>query len=262
MNKKSYICKMKNNADLKPLLIDLEADNTATGGKQVDNSTGQSERLSGEDNVFYDVYWIHLPEHTNAHKEGYVGITINFKERLKAHKKSKKINHFKNAVKKYGWDNLVKEILHYNLTLEAALYFEEKYRPEQNIGWNSQKGGVLGVEKEWYNIPENKLKHKINTSVATRKGISLKDTPSKRSLRAKENWEVNYKSYQNAFKGSRNSRAILNEEQVKCIKCELLNKGLKDLEIAKLYNVRKHVITWIRKGKNWKHVVCDSPDHK
>lgn len=53
---------MKNflNADLKPLLIDLEVCNNTTGGKQEQCSV-QPERLSEGDNM-YCVYYIHLPE--------------------------------------------------------------------------------------------------------------------------------------------------------------------------------------------------------
>lgn len=259
MKNNNYICRMNNNVDLKPLLIDLEANNIATGGKQ--ENFVQPERLSGEDNM-YIVYWIHLKEHTNIYSEGYVGITQNYKDRIKAHKKSKRNSHFNNAKFKYGWDNLIITIKYKNLTLKEALSLEENFRPFENIGWNSQKGGILGVEKEWYNLPENKLKHFINTSKATKIGISIKDSKEKRSLRAKNNWINNKESYKDSFKGSKNPRAILNEEKVKCIKCDLIPKGKTDKEISILYNVKPYVITWIRKLKNWKHIICDSPDHK
>ena len=249
-------------ADLKPPLIDLEVSNITTGGKQ-ENISVQPERLSEEDNM-YCIYWIHLPEQNDILKEGYVGYTSNFNKRLCTHLTGNKNrnNHFKNAIKKYNWDLLIKEIIHDNLSLKDALIIENYYRPIQNIGWNSQKGGVLGVEKEWYNIPENKEKHRKNTSEATKLGIALKDTKEKRSLRAKENWINNKESYENSFKGSNNPRAILNEEQVRCIKCELLKNNIKDKIIAELYCVKKYVIAQIRRGKNWKHIVCDSPDHK
>lgn len=53
---------MKNyqHADLKLPLIDLEADNNATGRKQ--DKTVQCERLSEGDNM-YCLYWIHLKEY-------------------------------------------------------------------------------------------------------------------------------------------------------------------------------------------------------
>ena len=246
-------------ADLKSSLIDLEVDNDTTGGKQ-DNMSVQPERLSERNNM-YCVYWVHLKGEKNLN-EGYIGITNNFENRLKTHLRNKRNTHFKNAINKYGWSNLIKEIIHFDLRLEEALFFEEFYRPTQNIGWNSQKGGELGVEKEWYLIEKNKLKHSKNTSEATKKGILEKDTKEKRSLRAKENWKNNKESYKDLMLGSKNPKAILNEEQVKCIKCELLIQGIKDYKIAKLYNVKPYVINFIRKNKNWKHIICDSPDPK
>lgn len=247
-------------ADLKLPLIDLEADNTATGGKQ-DNTSVQPERLSEEDNM-YCVYWIHLPKQNDIYKEGYVGITSGFKRRMQAHLDNKKKYHFKNAINKYGWNNLEKDIIYSNLTLEKALKIEENFRPIQNIGWNSSKGGVLGVEKEWYSISENKEKHRENTSKATKKGISLKDTAKARSKRAKLNHIIHKDSYKDNVLGSKNPKAILDEEKVKCIKCELIPKGIKDRVIGEMYGVKDYVIAFIRKGKNWKHVVCDSPDHE
>lgn len=249
----------KHNADLKLPLIDLEADNTATGGKQ-EHSSVQPERLSEGDNK-YCIYWIHLKNEKSLNK-GYIGLSIDFQLRMKSHERNKKSNHFKNAIDKYGWDNLIKEIIHFDLILEEALLLEEYYRPVQNIGWNSQKGGELGVKKEWYLIEENKLKHSKNTSKANKKGIQEKDSKEKRSLRAVENRKNNLESYKNCNKGSKNSKAILNEEQVKCIKCELLTQGIRDYKIAKLYNVKPYVINFIRKNINWTHVVCDSPAHE
>ena len=246
------------NADVKPTLIDLEADNNATGGKQELVSSVQPERLNERDNM-YCLYWIHLKEHVSIN-EGYIGITLDFKKRMISHKKSKGKTHFKNAISKYGYDNLIKEILYESLTLEKALFLEDMYRPTQNIGWNSQKGGIIGVEKEWYLIEENKLKHSNNTSLATKKWISEKDSKEKRSLRAKKSWADNIKSYENISVGSKNPRALLNEIQVSCIKCRLLKDGIKDYKIAELYKVKPHVIHFIRTNRNWKHVICDSPD--
>lgn len=248
-------------ADVKSPLIDLEADNTATGGKQELIDSVQPERLSEENNV-YCVYWIYLIEHKDRFTEGYVGMTSNFKNRMKSHRKSKSKSHFNNAKNKYGWDNLNKVILHQNLSLEECLKLELYYRPNQNIGWNSQKGGIIGVEKEWYNISENKIKHSLNTSIATKKGIALKDTKEKRSKRAVE-CSIKYKDkYKKCFSGDKNPRALLKNKDVIVIKCELFQKGLNNKEISLLYNVKPYVINFIRREKNWKHIVCDSPDHK
>jgi predicted GIY-YIG superfamily endonuclease len=249
-----------NNADLKLPLIDLEADNTATGGKQEEYSV-QPERLSEGDDK-YCVYWIHTSNHTDKLSQGYVGITCNFKDRMKSHKKNKKKTILTDAIKSYGWNNLNKQILISNLSLKEALAIEEKYRPIQNLGWNLQKGGELGVEKEWYNIEENRIKHSVNTSKATKRGIKLKDTYEKRSLRAKISRINNINSYLDSNKGSKNPKAILNEEKVKIIKYKLIPEGLSNKEIAKMYDVKTYIIQFIRTGKTWKNVVCDSPAHE
>lgn len=252
------------NADLKLPLIDLEADNTATGGKQ-ELSSVQPERLSEGDNM-YCIYWIHLPEYTfdknDELTQGYIGLTSNFKERMKSHKKKKSLTHFTNAIKKYGWENLNKVIMYENLSFSTALYLEHVLRPKSNIGWNTQMGGVIGVEKEWYDIPENRKRHKINTSLATILGIAEKDTFEKRSERAKLSRLNNKESYKKVAVGCNNGRALLNDEQVKCIKFELIPSGIKNRVIADMYNVQIYVIQQIKTGRNWKHIVCDSPAHE
>lgn len=247
-------------ADLKFPLIDLEVGNTTTGGKQ-ESISMQPERLSEESNM-YNVYWIHLKSQNDIYLEGYVGITSNFVNRMSSHNRNKYKNHFKYAINKYGWNNLYKEIIHSNLTLIEALKFEELYRPVQNIGWNSQKGGIIGVEKEWYNIPENKLKHQINTSKATKIAIKEKDNYINRSNRAKNNWKNKPESYKKVSMGSNNPKAKLNEYIVYNIKFNLIPSGMSNKDIALLYKVEDYVIAFIRNNKTWKHVVCDSPAHK
>lgn len=237
--------------DLKSPLIDLEDCYKSTGRKQ--EKSVQRERLS-EENYMYSVYWIRLEKHTNSYTEGYIGITCNLKERLRAHKKNRKTTHFFYAINKYGWNNLIVEVLHDSLTVQEALSIEELLRPSQSIGWNSQKGGELGVESSWYNIDSNRQKHRRATSEATKNGISLKDSTEKRALRAKQNWISNKDSYKDMSKGSNNPRAILNEEQVKKIKYSLIPLGLTNLEIALLFSVKPYVISFIRIGKNWKHI--------
>jgi hypothetical protein len=181
---------------------------------------------------------------------------------MKSHKIIKNKYLINNAIKKYGFNNLIKEIIYKNLSLKEALNFEKKFRPLQNIGWNLQQGGNLGVEKEWYKIKKNKIKHSENTSKNTKLGILKNDSTLKRSNRAKLSRIKNKDSYKNINKGSKNSKAILNEKQVRQIKCILIPKGLKNIEIAKLFNVKPYVISFIKSNKNWKHVICDSPDYE
>jgi len=249
----------KKNADVKSPLIDLEVDNTTTGGKQEIISV-QPERLSEENN--YSVYWIHTKNHSDKLSQGYIGITCNFKERLRSHKRNKKKTKLTDAIKSYGWNNLQKEILHSNISLKKALDLERIYRIRPNIGWNIQKGGELKVDKSWYKIPENKKLHSKNTSIKTKEGIKKNDTKELRSNRGKRNRIKYSKSYRNITLGSNNGRALLNEQQVKQIKCKLIPSGMRLVDIAKKFKVKPYVISFIKSGKNWKHVVCDSPAHK
>jgi len=54
--------------------------------------------------------------------------------------------------------------------------------------------------------------------------------------------------------GSRNPKALLTEEQVKEIKYILIPSGKSNKEIASLFFVKPYVISFIRIGKNWKHI--------
>jgi predicted GIY-YIG superfamily endonuclease len=252
---------MNHNADLKPSLIDLEADNTATGSKQESTDSVQLERLSERDSV-YILYWIRLDNHTDPYTEGYIGITKDFKERMRSHKKSRNKYVINNAIQKHGWDNLHKDILHENLSLKEILDLEKQYRSEERIGWNLQRGGEFGVGSDWYKDVDNRLHHANATSIGTKQAIRMKDTKEARSERAKLSWKKNAASYEGKSRGSKNGKARLNEDQVMNIKCKLIPEGLSNKDIAEQYDVKSYVIAFIRKGKTWKHVVCDSPDHK
>lgn len=200
----------------------------------------------------YCVYWIRRDGHINPLTEGYVGITSNLPERLRAHKKNKRKTPLFSAISKYGWDSLIVKILHEELSLQEALSTEAQLRPSQSIGWNCQRGGELGVESSWYAKEANRSKHREATSAATKVGIALRDTTELRAQRARDNWRNNRDSYANISKGSSNPRAILTEEQVRAIKKLLSHETTR--KIADKFNVRIHVIQQIKSGKNWSHI--------
>lgn len=106
------------------------------------------------------VYWIHHPEHTDMFSQGYVGVSKDLKKRWNDHAKRTGNNHLLNAIKKYGWDSLVKEVV---LVAEEAycLMIETKLRTEDKIGWNITKGGGMPPHINIWNkgrkIPQEKL---------------------------------------------------------------------------------------------------------
>lgn len=92
-----------------------------------------------------ELYWAHLPEHTDILTEGYIGVTIHdSKYRFQQHVKEANRQeyakwHFSRAIKKYG-----KQIICETLVIadEKFCYqLEFKLRPENGIGWNMAAGG-------------------------------------------------------------------------------------------------------------------------
>lgn len=93
-----------------------------------------------------ELYWIHLPEHTDMFSEGYVGITKHTAlQRFKGHKKA--ANHTKrntsspiyNAIRKYGEKLIVSTLV--ISTWDYVLNLESKMRPTPKVGWNILSGG-------------------------------------------------------------------------------------------------------------------------
>lgn len=92
----------------------------------------------------YCVYWIREKSHTDLMSQGYIGVSSNAEKRFISHKEMNKgtNNHLRHAIKKYGWDNLVKSVLLY-AEKDYCLDIERKLRPADKIGWNLVVGGGL-----------------------------------------------------------------------------------------------------------------------
>jgi predicted GIY-YIG superfamily endonuclease len=88
----------------------------------------------------HSVYWIRHADHTDLMTQGYIGVTNNSDRRFAQHSRSKENPHFVFAIKKYGWNNLIKtQIL--IAEEEYCLDIERKLRPNNSIGWNCIAGG-------------------------------------------------------------------------------------------------------------------------
>ena len=88
----------------------------------------------------YSVYLIHHKNHSDVFSQGYVGVSKNPKDRWNRHWKYNGNEHLTRAIKKYGWNNLIKEII--LIGEEKYCYFiENKLRNKNGIGWNIVSGG-------------------------------------------------------------------------------------------------------------------------
>jgi group I intron endonuclease len=130
------------------------------------------------------VYWIHHPSHTDMFTQGYIGITKNFKERMRFHKMLRCNAYLSNAIKKYGWDNLIKEVV-LVADKDYCISIETKLRSKDSIGWNLVKGGGLPPINRW-----NKGTKGLMT--AWNKGKTLSEEQKKQiSNSVKQLWKNN-----------------------------------------------------------------------
>lgn len=88
------------------------------------------------------VYWVRHQDHTDIFSQGYVGISSKPKLRWNHHFSKPTNSHMKNAINKYGWDNLVKQVV-LIADNDYCLDIEKKLRPVDFIGWNQTAGGGM-----------------------------------------------------------------------------------------------------------------------
>ena len=99
------------------------------------------------------VYWIRNEDHTDMFTQGYIGVSSQVEKRWEYHKKHGENNHLRNAIKLYGWDKLVKQVLLVS-DLAYCLMIESQLRAEDKIGWNIVKGGGMPPITKW-NLGKN-----------------------------------------------------------------------------------------------------------
>lgn len=117
--------------------------------------------------------------HISPSNKKYIGITKrNPKYRWNNGNAYQENNYFKNAIKKYGWNNFQHIILFTNLTKEKAELKEQelilKYKStNENFGYNLESGG--NIQKEINNITRKKMSNaatKRMSNIKLRKKIS------------------------------------------------------------------------------------------
>lgn len=131
--------------------------------------------------------------------QGYIGVTNNVDKRWNRHEKRTQNAHLKNAINKYGWNNLVKKVL---LVAEESycLMIEAKIRATENIGWNIAKGG--GKPPSMVNSGSF-----VKGSVPINKGVPMSEETKKKvseSKKGKKLPDAHYEKLAVMFKGEGN----------------------------------------------------------
>ena len=157
------------------------------------------------------VYWIHHPEHTDMFAQGYIGVSTNTKDRWNNHKQQPQNKHLQNAITKYGWDSLIKEVVVVADT-PYCLDIELKLRSTKNIGWNIAEGGGMPPKninsitqfKKGF-IPWNKG---IPMSAESKARVSISKLGTVRSLESREKQSFATKGIKNHMYGKPKSQKV------------------------------------------------------
>jgi hypothetical protein len=92
--------------------------------------------------------------------QGYIGVSKEAERRWNYHKNYGENTHLKNAISKYTWDGLIKEVV-LEADMDYCLDIEAKLRPANKIGWNITAGGGKPPVTLWNKgrkIPADELK--------------------------------------------------------------------------------------------------------
>jgi group I intron endonuclease len=95
--------------------------------------------------------------------QGYVGVSNNTRKRWNDHRTTTQNNHLKNAMNKYGWENLVKKVI-VVADRNYCLDIEKQLRPSNRIGWNIVMGGgkpPSALGKKFVRSEEYKQKQRL-----------------------------------------------------------------------------------------------------
>lgn len=154
-----------------------------------------------------EVYWIHLPEHTDMFSEGYIGVTRNnAKSRFRGHVQSSKLAKGKNyymtnVIKKYGKESLVVETI-VICDEDYAYELEAKLRPTTHIGWNVAIGGAKSGNYGGYKLSDE-TRQKMSVA---RKGLKLTEEQLRNRLPNKSKGTV---------RGTLSKESILKREETR-----------------------------------------------
>jgi len=191
----------------------------------------------------------------------YIGSTSNFKRRFKEHLKKLEHNKHHNIllqrfVNKYGISTIQFEIL--SEQIENRLVIEQRYLDTCEDLYNlSRLAGKVEMTEE----VKKKIGEKTSKAVRTieqKKHLSLINLGKKHSKETKEKLSLHMIKTRKSkdwpiFVGENNPNSKFTDIQVSNIK-EMLHEGIKQSDIAKMFNVSKSCINKIFKNKSYKNI--------
>lgn len=164
-----------------------------------------------------NLYWIRQKEHTDIFSQGYVGVSNNVQRRWSDHAWKAQNAHLANAIAKYGWDNLVKEVVLIGET-DYCLEIESRLRPSDSIGWNIVAGGGLP--------PSSKGKVFGAMSNETKAKISLAKKGHRHKPEIEQLVTQNLVKYGKATQFKKGEIPLVNKIEHTCQHCGKKGKGM------------------------------------
>ncbi len=164
------------------------------------NDTPIEELGGGGD---YIVYCLVFP---NSKK--YIGITSDFKKRMREHKFTSKNKHSKIycAIRKYGWENVKKEVLFENMTIEEAENKEIDLIKTMNLieeGYNLAFGGRCSKHSK-------ESIEKMKKIQSTTEAIERKSKVTKEIMKCPERRKISSKNLMKYNKSEEHSKNLKN----------------------------------------------------
>lgn len=194
----------------------------------------------------------------------YIGLTTRtFEERKKQHLReainSNSKKYFHNALRKYGNDNFIWEIIDVAETQEELnekeIYWISLFNSYGKQGYNQTRGGEGASGYKHSDESRKKMSKDRIGRTHSEDSKKMMSMSQKGRVHSKETKMKIGKSR----KGSKHPLAKLNEESVLEIK-ELIKNRMSLTEIAKIFNVNGTIVVKIKNGETWKHVGEDVSD--
>jgi group I intron endonuclease len=194
--------------------------------------------------------------------KSYIGKSNNVAKRWQQHKtfpfsKGKNRNQclkLYRAIRKYGVDNfdfsIIQEYENSEECDQAEINFIKEHQTIQN-GYNITSGGTgpSGPNHPWYgkhHTEESKKKSSISHT-----GKKLGPASNERKKKISEALTGKEKPLQ---KGENNHASKLEEKDIPTIRT-MFDRGISQVQIAKLFGVSNVAISCIIRGKTWKHII-------